>query len=287
MPKTFTVVTPNYNMGRYLEETIQSVVANLRSGDEYYIVDGGSTDGSVDILKRYDKHVSGWKSEPDDRYAHAITKGFANGSGEYQCWVNSGDVLLSGALDLARGFFDDAGVDFIFGDDLYIDEQSRIIYYSRGKARRLRDLMLFGGWTPLQDACFWRRSLYCSVGGMDPALKYAADFDLFLRFSLKGSCKYVPVIFSAFRRHEGQKSLSGGNAYAREREWCRARQLRRISSGKAGVVAAEAFYWVWVRIRARILQHMWRRTHLVGQSIRNVEARPVVGEVPNSHGPST
>src|SRR5690349_9260962 len=123
----FCVVTPNFNMADYLVETIESVLVNLGPNDQYYVVDGGSTDGSLDILKKYEGRISGWISEPDRGYADAVAKGFGMGHGQYQCWIACGDLLLPGALRLAVSVLDETGADMIHGDDFYIDEQSRLL----------------------------------------------------------------------------------------------------------------------------------------------------------------
>lgn len=269
MSASFSVVTPNFNMGRYLGETIESVLCNLGKDDEYFIVDGGSTDESVDVIRSYEKYLSGWISEPDRGYADALVKGFARARGDLLCWVNAGDLLLNGALELARKYLMENNADMIFGDDFYIDENSNIISYSRGYVHSLNNMMLFGGWTPLQDACFWRRSLYEHVGGIDVNLKFAADYDLFLRFSMNGSCRYVPALFSAFRRHDGQKSLSGADNYKIEREECRKRQL----SGQSHLVR-EIAYWILVRLRARVMHKLWKYTPLKGVQVSQVLSRP-------------
>jgi glycosyltransferase involved in cell wall biosynthesis len=194
-------------MAPYLEDTITSVIANLREGDEYFVVDGGSTDGSVDIIRRYASRLTGWVSEKDTGYADALAKGFMRATGDIQCWINAGDLYLFGAFDAARKLLIE-DLDMIFGDDFYIDEDNRVLSYSHGWVPNLRIAMLYGGWTPLQDACFWRRGLYQKISGIDRSLQYAADYDLFLRMALAGRTSYVPVAFSAFRRHSGQKSVS-------------------------------------------------------------------------------
>jgi glycosyltransferase involved in cell wall biosynthesis len=257
LSKTFSVVTPNYNMGQYLAETIESVLRNLRPGDEYYIIDGGSTDNSVDIIRSYEKYLSGWVSEPDKGYADAISKGLARGNGDLQCWINSGDLLLDGALDFIREHFSRSKADFIFGDDYYIDECGGVIFRSHGGMRSLKHMMLFGGWTPLQDACFWRRSLYDKVGGIDPAYRYAADFELFLKFALQDSGEYVPAALSAFRQHAGQKSQSGAMQYERERKTAADKHAKR--SGFTGIhyLPLKLIYASWAILRARIFQRFW------------------------------
>src|SRR4051812_47599723 len=117
----FSVVTPSFNMKRYLSRTIESVLANLREGDEYFVIDGGSSDGSAEVMRSYAARLSGWMSEPDRGYADALAKGFARASGDVLCWINCGDLLLSGALDAARSAFQNTAANLIFGDDFYID----------------------------------------------------------------------------------------------------------------------------------------------------------------------
>jgi len=214
---SFMVVTANYNMAEYLEGTIESVLKNLGPEDEYFIIDGGSTDGSVEIIKKYEDRITGWISEPDEGYADALRKGFDMSSAPLMCWINSGDLLLTGTLDLVREKFSASQADLLFGDDYYIDEEGLILQHSSGYVKDLQKMMLFGGWTPLQDACYWRRSLYDSIGGIDATIPHAADYDFFLRMSLKGRCEYFPAVLSAFRRHGSQKSVAGADAYALER----------------------------------------------------------------------
>lgn len=217
-PGSFCVVTPNFNMSGYLPETIESVLSNLGPNDRYYVIDGGSTDDSVRVLASYASRLSGCVSERDRGYADAVNKGFAMANTEYQCWLACGDLMLSGALDKARALLAETNTDMIFGDDFYIDESSRVLGFSRGACSNLRKAMIYGDWTPLQDACFWRADLYKRVGGLDVSLRIAADYDLFARFSVAGVTRYVPIAFSAFRRHDGQCSIANGDVYRAEKE---------------------------------------------------------------------
>lgn len=261
-----SVVTPSFNMAPYLEDTITSVIANLRPGDEYFVIDGGSTDGSVDIIRRHAKNLTGWVSEKDAGYADALAKGFDRATGDILCWINTGDLYLSGALDAARERI--AGdLDMIFGDDFYIGEDNRILSYSRGWVPDLRMAMLYGGWTPLQDACFWRRSLYQRIGGIDRSLRYAADYDLFLRMALDGRTGYVPVSFSAFRRHAGQKSISGSAAYNDERRRVRAREIGSYRAAPMLKVFYRGINRVAMSARARLAPLVWRRPDLIGHPV--------------------
>jgi glycosyltransferase involved in cell wall biosynthesis len=261
-----SVVTPSFNLGAYLEDTIKSVIANLGPGDEYFVIDGGSTDGGVDIIRRYESHITGWVSERDAGYADALAKGFERATGDIMCWINAGDMYLSGALDAARQLF--AGdLDMIFGDDFYIDEGNRVLSYSRGWVPDLRLATLYGGWTPLQDACFWRRGLYQSIGGIDRSLRYAADYDLFLRMALAGRTGYVPIAFSAFRRHAGQKSVSGSTFYEDERKQVRIREVGAYRSDPMLKAIYRGINRVAMSARVRFASWVWRRPDLVGKQV--------------------
>jgi glycosyltransferase involved in cell wall biosynthesis len=271
---TFTIVTPVFNMRTHLEDTINSVLNNMSPGDEYFIIDGGSTDGTTAIIEAYGPRLTGWISEADRGYAHAIQKGFRKARGELLCWINAGDLLLSGALNQAGLIFRDAEVDLIFGDDFYIDEAGKIISYSRGYVGGdLAAAMLYGGWTPLQDACFWTRELYERIGGIDPQLGYAADYDLFLRMALHGKAAYAPFAFSAFRRHPGQKSISGAAEYEQERRAVRQRELSRQHPPFILSRASSMWWRSAIRWRVHVTQRRWRRPDLYGSPIVHLDCR--------------
>ncbi len=262
-------------MGEYLGETIESVLANLRPGDEYFVIDGGSTDSSLEVIHRYQDRLSGWISATDRGYADALAKGFMRSSGKYQCWINCGDLLLSGALDQARSRLEQTGADMIFGDDLYIDEHGVVLQVTNGYEADLGAMMLYGAWTPLQDACYWRRSLYDAVGGIDSSLRFAADYDLFLRMSQRGDCRYIPVVFSAFRRHRGQTSIANFDGYESERNNCRRRELNRNRDDTIGTLLRGAYYWVKVRWRARVHARNPDMVHLVGKAVSRIPCQAI------------
>lgn len=272
-PLAITVVTPNLNLGSYLSQTVESVLANLSPVDEYFVIDGGSNDGSIEIIRKYESRLTGWVSEPDQGYADALAKGFARATGDILCWINSGDLLLRGALDAARQALTDTGAEMVFGDDFYVDEEGQVIFFSKGYVKDIQNAMLYGAWTPLQDACFWRRELYERVGGMNPAFRYAADFDLFLRLALHGTCRYVPLTFGAFRRHAGQKSISGSHVYRRERENLRRAVLDGLPGSKLGKSLRCAWHEAAIRWRVHVSQRRWRRDDLVGQHVEKLPCR--------------
>lgn len=261
-----SVVTPSFNMAPYLEDTIKSVLANLREGDEYFVIDGGSTDGTVDIIRRYERQLTGWVSEPDRGYADAIGKGFDLATGDLLCWINSSDVYLAGALEMARSLVT-GPTDLIFGDNFYFDEGNCILRFSKGWVPNLGSATLYGGWTPLQEACFWRRDLYEHVGGIDRSLQYAADYDLFLRMSSRAHATYVPFAFSGFRRHQGQKSISGISGYQTERWQCRDRELRGQIESWPIQLFKKSLFRLMMSGRARAAPLIWRRPDLAGLPI--------------------
>jgi glycosyltransferase involved in cell wall biosynthesis len=248
------MVTPNYNMAHLLPETIESVLANLRPGDEYFIIDGGSTDGSVEVIRRYESHLTGWVSEPDQGYADALAKGFRRCKGEFLCWLNSSDLLLKGALSIARELLMETGADLIYGDDVGMYSNGVVIAQNHWRVHSIKYMMLYGGWTLLQDACFWRRSLYERIGGINPKLKYAADYDFFLRASHAGKSVYAPVVFSAFREHDGQKSISGSSQYKDEKELARRQMLDQLNVPFFQRFVFETVYWFVVRWRLRVAE---------------------------------
>ncbi len=252
----FSVVTPNLNMAGFLSETIESILANLEDGDEYLVIDGGSTDGSVDIIRTYANRLTGWKSEPDRGYADAVAKGFAQTSGDLMCWVNCGDLLLKGALAAAREAIDRTETELIFGDNVLIDDRGQVLAQGRADTRNLRRMMLYGGWTPQQEACFWRRDLYERAGGLNVSLPLAADYDFFLRAACAGRCSYVPIVFSAFRRHANQKSIASRGRYEAERQACRRRMLARQGVSSLNAFVCSTCFWWLGRMRHHVGRHL-------------------------------
>ena len=263
--KNFCIVTPNLNMGKYLEETIQSVISNMLPGDEYYIIDGGSSDDSLDIIKKYEHIITGWVSEKDKSYSDAVSKGFDKTNLDYLCWIACGDLLLPDSLKNAYEIFSDNNPDFIYGDNIYIDNEGLIIQISNGRAYNITALMYYGNWLPLQDACFWKRSLYLKVGGLDGDLRYAADYDFFLKMSIAGKSLYAPFVFSAFRKHSGQISMKHQNSYRNEQKASR----KRVLNFKYNIID-HIKYYLYARIRARIHTMKYSNSYILGKSYKYV-----------------
>jgi glycosyltransferase involved in cell wall biosynthesis len=243
----FGIVTPNLNMRSYLEETIESVLINIKRDDRYFIIDGGSTDGSIEIIQKYSKWLTGWITEKDKGYADALRKGFEKTKDcTFQYWLNSGDLLLPNSLQKARALLSQGTVDLIYGSDIAINDDNKILQVTNGNLSNLKDSMLFAGMTPLQDACFWRRDLYDRVGGIRSEFKYAADFDIFLRMAHQGTVLYSDYIFSAFRVHNRQKSVAFSCSYDQEKIMSRSLMLKEDMHKL--VALKQIYYWFSIRI---------------------------------------
>jgi glycosyltransferase involved in cell wall biosynthesis len=204
--QSITVVTPSYQQAAYLERTIRSVLDQRYPALEYIVVDGGSSDGTLDILRRYDGSLARWISEPDRGQADAIRKGFLQSSGEIMAYLNSDDLLLPNSLaTVARFFAEHPEVDVAYGHRIIVDEADREI--NRWILPKHDPVVLtWIDWVP-QETLFWRRSAWQAVGGIDPTFQFALDWDLLLRFQAAGlRLARMNRFIGAFRFHPGQKS---------------------------------------------------------------------------------
>ena len=162
-----TIVTPSFNQAAYLEETIQSVLGQTYPNIEYILVDGASTDGTLQIIKRYEKKLSRWISEPDKGQTDAINKGFTLAKGEILGWINSDDTLLPNAVEEAVAFLTEhPQVGLVYGNANYIDGKSRVIGSFPARQTDLEKLRRGYVHIP-QQASFFRKNLWDQVGPLD------------------------------------------------------------------------------------------------------------------------
>lgn len=231
---TISVVTPSYNQGEFLERTIRSVLNQGYPALEYIIVDGGSTDGSVDVIRKYQSHLACWVSEKDDGQSHAIRKGFNRATGRILAWLNSDDVYLPGTLRRAgRAFMEASSTDVVYGNVCLIDENDSII-----GDRRLTPFipylskygMLYGGFGINQPAAFWTKALYERVGGIDTGFRFTMDNDLFLRLALAGArFRFLREYFTGFRVHPDSKTSTIRHVAQQEKQIIQTRYCRSRS----------------------------------------------------------
>lgn len=213
-----SVVTPSFNQAQFLEKTVRSVIDQQYPNLEYIIVDGGSSDGSLEIIKKYQDSFAYWVSEPDNGMYDAIQKGFDKSSGELMCWINSDDLLMPNALFTVAGIFKEfEEIDWLLGRPSFVDEQGTIVKVSDLRRWSKYDFALgYYKWIQ-QESVFWRRSLWEKAGGLDSSLKYAGDFELWCRFFRFNRLFTTDAVLGTHRtRKEGQKSAVYLNEYLLE-----------------------------------------------------------------------
>lgn len=201
-----TIVTPNFNQGHFLESAIRSVLDQDYAGLEYIVIDGASSDGSVDIIRRYADRLSYWTSEPDGGQTDALVNGFARGTGEIFGWLNSDDLLEPGALrEVGQFFAANPHAQAVYGDAVLIDVDAKPIRTKREHSFN-PFIFLYTYNYISQPSMFWRRSLYEAVGGLDRSFNLAMDADLWMRFSDIAEIHHVRRIWSRERMHPDQKT---------------------------------------------------------------------------------
>lgn len=213
-----TIVTPNFNGGVYLEQTIQSVLSQDYPNLEYIIIDGGSTDNSVAIIKKYESQLTYWVSEPDKGLYDAVQKGFEKSTGEIMAWINSDDLYHPKAFFAVAEIFNLNEVNWLQGIPSFFDEKGRTIAVE--PLRRWSKLDYYLGnfeWIQ-QESVFWRRSLWEVSGGkMATAMKYAGDLELWLRFFRHEKLYVTNALLGGFRKSSnGQLSLGFMPEYLEE-----------------------------------------------------------------------
>ena len=201
-----TIVTPSYNQAEFIEKTITSVLNQDYPNLEYIIIDGGSTDNSVDIIKKYEQNISFWVSEKDGGQTQAINKGFRRATGDIVAWLNSDDEYTAGALQkVAKTFMSNDEIDFVFGNRLSVDVEGNILRYDRSTRFSFSALVLLG-MTISQPSCFWKRSLFEKQGYLDESKHFGMDYEFFCRIGRYIHPKHINNPLSLFRWHDEQKS---------------------------------------------------------------------------------
>jgi glycosyltransferase involved in cell wall biosynthesis len=212
-----SVVTPSFNQAAYLEQTIRSVLQQDYPALEYLLVDGGSTDGSLDIIRKYAHRFAWWVSEKDSGQAEAINKGFSHARGEILAWLNSDDYYLPGAVSAAVATFAaHPQAVLVYGNMLAVNARGEIINHLRYRQLRLEDLLAFE--IIGQPAVFIRRSAFEKAGGLDATFHFLLDHLLWIKIAQQGEIVHVEQTWAAARYHQMAKNIARPLEFVQEVE---------------------------------------------------------------------
>lgn len=233
-PPRISLVTPVRNSGPYIEQTIQSVLSQNYPNLEYFIIDGGSTDGTLDIIRKYESKLSGWISEPDNGMYDALNKGFARTSGEIMGWISATDMLHTGALSAVASVFRECPqIEWITGRPTTFNEEGFI--YEIGPVphwSRFRFLAGFNRYIQ-QESTYWRRTLWEKAGGcVDASLRMGGDFELWVRFFRHAHLYAVDTLVGGFRFHDASLGLQRLEECHRIYDRIIEQERARVSYGK-------------------------------------------------------
>lgn len=199
-----SIVTPSYNQAEYLEQTIKSVIDQGYPNLEYIVIDGGSTDGSVEVIKKYADKLSYWVSEKDKGQYDAINKGFSHSTGEIMGWINSSDLHYPWTLKFISEIFESLKeVQWLIGTPTNLSKGNAPQKVATPKERNIYDIIAGNYKWIQQESVFWKRELWNKAGGkLDTSVAYAEDFNLWLRFYKYAPLYNVNTILAGFRYHD-------------------------------------------------------------------------------------
>ena len=201
-----SIVTPSFNQAPFIEENIQSVLQQNYPSFEHIVIDGGSTDGTIEILKKY-SHLR-WISEPDRGQSHALNKGFNTATGDIIGWLNADDTYCENILHVVAQHFIHPEVMVVYGDGFDIDDYGNILRKRISRGISTEDFIKYWWWKYeyTQPAVFFRRKVFDEVGFIDEELYYAMDHDFFIRLSLKYTFHHIPLPLANFRLYSASKT---------------------------------------------------------------------------------
>jgi glycosyltransferase involved in cell wall biosynthesis len=210
-----SIITPSFNQARYLEATIQSVLLQDYARIEYILVDGASTDASVEIIRKYKDRFAYWVSEKDNGQAEAINKGLSRATGEILAWLNSDDYYLPNTISrVMKVFEENPDIVMVYGDILAVDEYGQTTNVLKYKQLSLEDLLCFQ--IIGQPSVFFRRAALEKAGLLDNNYHFLLDHHLWLRIARQGKILHIPQIWSAARYHAEAKNRAKAAEFGRE-----------------------------------------------------------------------
>jgi glycosyltransferase involved in cell wall biosynthesis len=207
-----TIVTPSFNQAPFLRAAIESVLSQSYPHLEYIVLDGGSGDGSVDILREFEGKLL-WESRRDRGQADALATGFARARGSVLGWLNADDLLFPNALSEAVAYLEShPDVALVYGDAVFVDVEGRELMPCRQVRPFDLERLRYGSDYIVQPSAFFRRRAYEAIGGIDRGLRWSMDYDLWLKIARRYAVAYVPRTWSAYRLHGAGKTVTGGFA---------------------------------------------------------------------------
>lgn len=234
MGPKISIITVNYNKGKYIEDTILSVLNQNYENKEYILIDGASTDNSLDIIEKYKHKIDFFISEPDSGMTEALIKGFAHATGDILCWLNSDDMFSDNALKEVAKIFSKNEFDILFGNGFFVNSNNDTIKPFR--VSKLTNEALASGVTSfMQPSTFWSSKIFNKVGGIDKSFNIVMDLDLFTRILYTPGVNVIfsSFYFSRFRIHPEQSS-SWATKDAYKLEINRVRQRYIVNKFKKG-----------------------------------------------------
>ncbi len=266
-----SIITPSFNQAAFLDKTMQSVLEQDYPAVEYLVVDGGSTDESVQIIRKYQDRLAWWVSEKDSGQAEAINKGIVRAKGEYIAWLNSDDYLMPGAITAAvRALQTNPEAGFVFGNVRVVNPAGLVLNtlsYGDWGLAELMSFHIIG-----QPAVFVRRSALDKAGLLDTTYHFLLDHHLWLRLATNNEMKYIPQLLASAHYHEGCKNLAQAAEFGKEAlrivEWMRsepafAREFEKNEKKiLAGANRLNGFYLLDAKEYRKSFQAYWRSFRL-------------------------
>jgi glycosyltransferase involved in cell wall biosynthesis len=261
-----SIVTPSYNQGQFLEQTIRSVLDQNYPNLQYVIIDGGSTDGSVDIIRKYEKHLTYWVSEKDQGQSHAINKGAAKCTGEVFGYINSDDLLLPGSLESVANAWNH-GHRWLAGWSKYLELGLTDWPYMVRTTQRQADWFIDN---PIpQQSCFFARSFFSQFGYFREDFHYCFDYEYWLRLHFHGRLKpeVVRQCLAVFRLHKDSKTVTVWEKFEKEyaviyREYLKYLSLKdrfQIWTGRRAAESARCRNRMWDALHAHDRKTAWKQ----------------------------